>query len=312
MKSVGIDLGGTKLFFGVINEEGKIEDQQRILTPDTWQEMRSQIVSLVQGYQKSHDISCVGFGAAGMIDREGYAHYSPNVKAFDGGVAVKKELEEILGIPVTVDNDNNCSGYAEVIFGRGGEYRSALFIGLGTGIGGAIINKGRVLRGAHGFAAELGHFTMDIGGPLCACGKNGCFESLASGSALGAIAREYIENGKADSIRERAENIDSVTGVLVGQCASDGDENAIAIMDHYAKNVAMGLNSLVAILDPGVIIIGGGVSELGDVLFEPLQKHYSKDVEGGLSSMVAPIVRASLGETAGLIGAGALALSKLK
>ncbi len=312
MKAVGIDLGGTKLFFGVISEDGSLEDTKRILTPVTWSEMKSEIITLVQQFRSEHEISCVGFGAAGMIDRSGFAHYSPNVRAFDGGVAVKKELEDELGIPVSVDNDNNCAGYAEVHFGKAGEHKSALFIGLGTGIGGAIIEKQRILHGAHGFAAELGHFTLDIGGPKCACGKLGCFEALASGSALGEMARQMIDQGKADAIKEYAKGRDQVTGVDVGQCAINGDESALEIMRQYAKNLAIGLSSLVAILDPGVIIIGGGVSELGDVLFEPLQEEYEALSEGGLDELVAPIVKASLGEKAGVIGAGALALSELK
>jgi glucokinase len=127
------------------------------------------------------DIVAPGFGAAGLISLEGYAFYSPNVPAFNGGAALLEDLTKDLDIPVVIDNDNNCSAFAESQFGSAAGKNNVLVVGLGTGIGGAYILDGKVLRGAHGFAGELGHFVVQENGPKCACGKNGCYEALASG-----------------------------------------------------------------------------------------------------------------------------------
>lgn len=314
MRSVGIDLGGTKLFFGVVDDAGNLEDEQRIPTPDSWEEMKSSIVELVSQYQERHDdIAAVGFGAAGMIALDGYAYYSPNVPAFDDGVPIRTDLTRELSVPVFIDNDANCAGYGEAQYGNARSSQEIIVVTLGTGIGGAIISKGAVYRGAHGFAAELGHFTMDLDGPLCACGKYGCFESLASGHALGRIGRQYAARGDADNlIAQAGGNIDDIEGLHVGAVASRGLADGVAIMDDYANNVATGLISLANIFDPETFIIGGGVVELGDTLFAPLTRHFLAGIEGGTSRPMPTIVPAALGERAGVIGAGALALAHLK
>ncbi|HMS25671.1 MAG TPA: ROK family protein [Acidimicrobiia bacterium] len=311
MRAVGIDLGGTKMSIGVVESDGRLIDEYRVPKPDTWKEMKALILKGVRNFQEKYEIAAVGFGAAGLIDLDGYAFYSPNVAAFDEGAPLSKDLSDELDIPVFVDNDNNCSGLAEVLFGSARGESNVLTVGLGTGIGGSIFIDGRLMRGAHGFAGELGHFTMDVDGPLCACGQYGCFEAFASGTALGRIGREFAARGDADNVLREAGSIDAITGTHVGVTAARGDADGVAIMDEFAQNVARGLVSLNNIFDPSVIVISGGVVELGDTLLGPVTKHFLDNIEGGVSRPLPRIVFAQFGENAGLIGAGALALTRL-
>lgn len=312
MHAVGIDLGGTKRFFAVVDEDGNILEDQRIPTPGTWEEMKSSIITVVSEYQKKFEISSLGFGVPGLIGLDGYAYYSPNFTALNKGVAVHDELADVLNVPVFIDNDNNCVGYAEARFGAAKDASVVATVGLGTGIGGSLVIDGVVFRGAHGFAGDFGHITIDMEGPLCACGKHGCYEAFASGTALGRIARQYAARGEADAVVEAAGgNIKDIVGYHVGHAAIADDGQALAIMDEYAHNVARGLSSLTESLDPEVFVISGGVVELGDVLFTPLIKHYHNEIQGDSTRPTPEIVPAFFGEKAGVIGAGAMALSKL-
>jgi glucokinase len=312
MRAIGVDLGGTKMSFGVINSDGELIDPHRIPTASTWGEMKTSIIDQVRRYQNDYDdIGVVGFGAAGMVDLNGYVHYSPNVPAFDNGVGAQQELRDELGMDVFVDNDNNCAGYAEATFGDGAKKAHTIFVGLGTGIGGAIIINGKVIRGEHGYAGDVGHFTMDPNGPLCACGRTGCFEAFASGSALGRLARDYAKRGDAPNIVSAVGNIDNIVGLDAGKAAAQGLSDGIAIVDEYSRYVATGLVSLVNIFDPGKIIIGGGVVELGDTLFVPLRMHLQEYAQAGYNFDDDFVVPAKLGEHAGVIGAGAWALSQV-
>jgi len=312
VRAVGVDLGGTKISFGVVESDGNLLEEYRLPTPKTWPEMRSLIGDAFNKFTSEHeDIVALGFGAAGLISLDGYAFYSPNVPAFDGGAALYDDLSLDLNIPVFIDNDNNCSAYAESRFGSAAGKNNVLVVGLGTGIGGAYILNGEVLRGAHGFAGELGHFVVQKDGPKCACGKLGCYEALASGSALGRIAREHAQLGKARNIFDMVDDISEINGTHVKLSAINGDEEALKIIDIYAKNVADGLVSLTNIFDPEIIVISGGLVEMGELLLEPVTKYFHLESEGGSNRPLAEIVLAKLGEKAGVVGAGALALSRL-
>ena len=310
MRAIGVDLGGTKVSFGVVEKNGKLESEYRLPTPGTWQEMRKLIGEAFIKFQAGYD-DIVAFGAAGLISLDGYAFYSPNVRAFDGGAALLDDLTSDLNIPIAVDNDNNCSAYAESRFGSASGKDHVLVVGLGTGIGGAYILNGKVLRGAHGFAGELGHFVVQPDGPKCACGKFGCYEALASGTALGRIAREFVTQGKAPKIASMVEDISQINGTHVKKSAEDGDSEGLEILDIYSHNVASGLVSLTNIFDPEIIVVSGGLVELSDLLLAPLTKYFHLESEGGSNRPLANIVLAKLGEKAGVIGAGALALASL-
>jgi glucokinase len=179
---------------------------------------------------------------------------------------------------------------------------------LGTGIGGGIILDGKVYRGAHGFAAEVGHWQFDPHGRMCACGEPGHWEAWASGTALGALARDVVERGDAPSVLARAGgDASAVAGVHVGEAASDGAADALAILDRYADYVALGFAGLANILDPEIIVVGGGLVELGDLLLGRVRDRFHAHLEGAPYRPPVPIVAAALGDHAGVIGAAVLA-----
>lgn len=313
MKTIGIDLGGTKGFFGVVQEDGSILDVHKIASPHSWEDMKKEVAELTATYQSKYDdIVAVGFGIPGLIGTDGVAYHSPNFRSLNRVVAVRDEISEVLNVPVYVDNDNNCAGYAEARFGAAKESQVAICVGLGTGIGGALLIGGEVFHGAHGFAGDFGHSTIDINGPLCACGKRGCFEAIASGSALGRIGREYATRNMLPAVvQEAGGNIDDIEGIHVGKVAQSGKEEALVVMDEYAHNVARGLASLTESFDPDRIVITGGVVELGNILFAPLLKHFLDETQGDDRRPRPRIVPAHFGEKAGVIGAGAMAAAQL-
>src|SRR3954469_544478 len=241
----GVDLGGTNLRVALVDADGTVVDEQRIPTPPTLDDIVISIASAVRRFAPQRpEAKALGVGAAGMVDHEGTIHYSPNVPAFLHA-PVRARLEQELGLPTVVDNDANVAVVAELVYGAARGCTEALLITLGTGVGGGVVTRGEVLRGAHGFGAEIGHFQVDPHGPLCACGQRGHWEALASGTALGARGREWATAGAAPSVLLRAEGfVDAITGVLVGDVAQDGADDAIAIVEEYAGQVAIGLVGL--------------------------------------------------------------------
>jgi glucokinase len=249
----------------------------------------------------------LGVGAAGMVDHDGVIHYSPNVPAFLKA-PVRERLEAAVGLPTIVDNDANVAAVAELTHGAARGEREVLLITLGTGVGGGIVTEGRVLRGAHGFGAEIGHFQVDPDGPLCACGQRGHWEALASGTALGAMGRDWAAAGRAPAVLALAGgHEDAVTGLHVGQAARDGDAMAIGLMAEYAGHVAVGLVGLANILDPALIVVSGGLVDLADVLLDPVRAAFAGRLEGAAYRPEVPIVAAELGRHSGVIGAAVLA-----
>jgi glucokinase len=309
----GVDLGGTHLRVGLVDDDGRIVGRVRTNTPDTFdgiiEVISSAIASLRDDAVGGHadDARALGVGAAGMVDRDGVIHYSPNVPAFIGA-PVKARLESALDLPVIVDNDANVAALAEVEHGAARGCRDALVITLGTGVGGGIVSGGRILRGAHGFGGEVGHFQIDPHGPACACGEPGHWEAAASGTALGALARMRAREGAAPSVLERAHGmVDSIHGELVGRAALDGAPDALAIVEEYAGHVAIGLVGLVNILDSEIVVVSGGLITLGGLLLEPIRAAFRGHLEGSRYRPEVKVVAAELGQDAGLVGAAASA-----
>jgi glucokinase len=246
-------------------------------------------------------------GAAGLVDRDGAVHYAPNLPTLTQ-VPLQAVLTERLGVPVVVDNDANVAALGELRHGAARGVAHGLVITLGTGIGGGIITEGRIARGAHGFAGEVGHWQFDPLGPECACGEPGHWEALASGGALGALARGRAAAGEAPNILARAGgNPRAVTGVHVGEAAAAGEPDGRDILAAYARQVALGFAGLTNILDPELIVVSGGLVQLGDTLLQPLRDAFGTHLEGAPYRPEVPIVAAALGEQAGVVGAAALA-----
>ena len=303
-----VDLGGTNLRCGIIDGDGTIVADRRVATPSSLEEIVAAIADGVRALAADHDVApAVGIGAAGMIDFQGVIRYAPNVPAFRHA-PLQQLLSEALGMRVLLDNDANVAALAEHVHGVARGLSEVLCITLGTGVGGGIITRGAVLRGAHGFGAEIGHFQVDPDGPMCACGERGHWEARASGTALGVLGRTRAAEGRAPSVLELAGgDVDAIGGMHVGDAAQAGAADAIAIVAEYARWVAVGLVGLVNILDSELVVVSGGVVELGDVLLVPLREWFAGHLEGARHRPGVPIVPAALGEHAGLVGAGVLA-----
>jgi glucokinase len=256
-------------------------------------------------------IATVGVGLPGLVDLDGLVHYAPNLPGFVG-VAARERLAAACPVPVVVDNDANVAAFGEVLHGAGRGHREVLVVTLGTGIGGGLIIHGAEYRGGYGLAAEIGHFTVDPNGPLCACGARGHWEAVASGTALGRRAREWAARGEAPNVLALAGGVvDAVTGHEVGRAAAAGQADGLAILTEHARAVAVGLGGLINILDPEIIVISGGLVELGEYLLGPLRAVLPEYVEAPDRRPMPSVVPAALGEHAGAVGAAALARTLL-
>jgi glucokinase len=306
--TIGIDLGGTNLRVGVVDHDGSVLAEEREATPDTLPGLLAAMTRHVTAFQAAYPAArALGVGTAGLVDLEGTVHYAPNIPMLRRA-PLGTALREALSLPTIVDNDANVAAWGEMCHGASRDRRNVLVITLGTGIGGGIIFDGRVYRGAHGFAAEVGHWQSDPAGPPCACGEPGHWEAAASGNALGRLARERAESGAAPQVLARAGgDIAAITGHHVGDSLRAGEADGRALIAAYAHLVAVGFVGLVNILDPELIVVSGGLVQLGDLLLDPLRAAFDGHIEGAAFRPSVPIVAAELGERAGLVGAGALA-----
>jgi glucokinase len=251
------------------------------------------------------EVSGVCLGVAGLIlAQENKIIFSPNLRAVEG-IPLKDELELRIGLPLTLENDANAGAWGEFRFGAGSEVDHLLFLTLGTGIGGAMISHGLLLRGAQGSAGELGHVTLQPTGPRCACGNRGCLEALASGTAIRRRAREVaIEHPGSALGRLAAER--TVLGEDVSRLARKGDKAALSVLEESGRWLGIGLAGFVNIFNPEVIAIGGGVIEAGELILEAAREEVQLRARPPSRDLVE-IKEATLGPKSGLLGAAVLA-----
>ncbi len=308
MLTAGVDVGGTKLLAVAATEKGEIVAEHRAPTAAGPDAILDAVAAALQSLIAAEPgIRAAGVGLAGLVDLDGTVHYAPNLPGFVG-VAARQRLAATCTVPVVVDNDANVAALGEVLHGAGRGRKEVLVVTLGTGIGGGLVFDGKVHRGGYGLAAEIGHFTVDPAGPVCACGARGHWEAIASGTALGRRAQEWAARGDAPGVLAQAAGaVEAVTGHAVGLAAEAGEPDALAILAEHAGAVAVGLGGLVNILDPAVIVISGGLVELGDLLLEPLRAALPDHVEAAALRTLPPVLAAELGEHAGAVGAAALA-----
>ncbi|HET6560882.1 MAG TPA: ROK family glucokinase [Marmoricola sp.] len=306
--AVGVDVGGTKIAAGVVDEDGVILEQARMPSPsDDPTELRETIAETVADLRTRHEVAAVGLGAAGFVaaDRRSMI-FAPHLQWGDASLA--DQLEEAIGLPVNVENDGNSAAWAEHRFGAGRGVDDQLTVALGTGVGGGLILDSELYRGGHGIAAEIGHLGLVRDGLPCKCGRRGCLEQYASGSALQRQARIAAAEGRAPALLEAAGgNPNQVTGRMVSEMATAGEEGAVALFEELAEALGAGLATLVAVLDPSLIVLGGGVSDAGDVLLRPTDRALRRELTGGDVHPAPELRIAELGNTAGLIGAADLA-----
>lgn len=306
----GLDIGGTKILGVVIDDvSGDVTAVDRVETPATAAGLVGAMHGLVGSLadRSGTDPRCVGVGAAGLIDADGVLRYGPNLPGVVD-LDVVGELTPLTGVVVAVDNDATCGALAEHRFGAARGASNAVVAALGTGIGGALILDGGLRRGSHRMAGEIGHLLVDPAGPWCGCGQRGCWEQFASGNALGRQAREAARAGRADALVALVDGrIDDLAGEHVAQACRDGAPDALAVLDEFARWVAVGLAGLVNIVDPEVIVIGGGLVEMGDLLLDPVGAHLQGLCMGAGHRPQVPVVPAAMGEHAAAIGAAVLA-----
>lgn len=309
-QAIGLDIGGTKIAALRVDAKGEVLARETVLTPaDDADSIVSAAVSAVNAVT-TPDVVAVGAGVAGIVDHgSGVLRYAPNLAWRELPVAAR--IAEQTGLPCVVDNDANVAAWGEYRFGAGRGSSHMLLVTVGTGIGGGIVSGGRLFRGAHGFAGEIGHFIVDPDGPMCGCGNRGCWEQVASGRAIERLAREAVDEHPESLLAGPAGGDRSkIGGRSVTAAARQGDEVARSILAAVGRRLGEGLAGLVNVLDPDLVVVGGGVATAGDLLLGPARVAFGASVEALDHRPEVPILAAALGNEAGAIGAAALALEE--
>jgi glucokinase len=310
-EAVGIDVGGTKINAFRVARDGEVLERRSVATPaDDEEATLTAMIDLARA-TVTDDVLAIGVGAAGMVDAaDGVLRFAPNLAWRELPIAAR--MREALGLPCQLDNDANLAAYGEYRFGAGRGFRHMLLVAVGTGIGGGIISDGRLFRGANGFAAEIGHFVVEPGGPLCGCGNRGCWEQVAAGRAIDRLGREAAREHERSILRLLAEgDPEKVTGALVTEAARQGDEPALRVLSEVGRRLGEGIGGLVNILDPQIVVVGGGAILAGDLLLDPARAAFLDAVQAPEHRPRVPIVAAQLGNDAGAVGAAVLALEEL-
>lgn len=298
---IGVDLGGTKLAAALVSLDGRLT--HRVTRPtctDDAGTLVDQVCELVTELLAvaSAPVRAVGIGAAGLVDRDrSTVRFAPNLPLND--VPLGELVAERTHLDVTVENDANAAAWAEYRFGAGRGAESLAVVTVGTGIGAGIVLDGRLFRGSHGLAAEVGHLVLDPAGPPCPCGGAGCLESFASGRALSAAARRLAGDGGAAG-RE-------IQGSALAAAALAGDQVAIEAFRQIGTSLGLGLAGLAAVLDVDAFVLGGGVAAAGELLRAPAELALRDRLVGGAHRPRPDVRLAALGNDAGIVGAADLA-----
>jgi glucokinase len=308
--TIGVDIGGTKVAAGVVSSDGAIIARTRRDTPaDDPLRTADVIADAVRELTAAHEVTAVGLGAAGFVDAtRSTVMFAPNVAWRDEPLRVA--MEQRLGLPAVVENDANAAAWAEARFGAGRGADSVVVLTVGTGIGGGIVVGGELVRGHFGVAAEIGHLNIVPDGRRCGCGMQGCWEQYASGRALVQEAYDQAVASPAlarELLRLAGGRPEGITGPIVTQAAQAGDVAALQSFDEVGRWLGRGMAQLAAILDPGVFVIGGGASDAGDLLLEPVMRAYRKHLTARGHRPTADVRIAEMGGDAGIVGAADLA-----
>lgn len=306
MLNVGIDIGGTKIAGGVVDEDGAILDRRRVPTPADPAALADVVAAMVHELVADRVVHAVGVAAAGFIDASrSVILHAPNIDWTDE--PLREELERRIGRPVTLENDANAAGWGEFRFGAGREVRDMVMLTMGTGVGGAAIIDGRLLVGGNGIGGELGHIRFERNGRPCGCGQRGCLEQYASGRAL---QREAVDIAAGPDGAGLAAAIDAdgvVPAAAMARLIEQGDAGALEAVHRVATALGEACGGFQAVLDPELFVIGGGVADLGETLLHPVRDAYVTALPGYGERPVASFAIATLGNDAGLIGVADLA-----
>jgi glucokinase len=312
--AIGVDVGGTSVRAGVVDEQGALLDTARVGTPSDEGALEDAIAGVVEDLRHRHEAVGVGLAVAGFVatDRRSVM-FAPHLPWRNAPVADR--MAKRVGLPVTLEHDANAATVGEHRFGAARGAHVAVLVALGTGIGAGLLLDGKIYRGAHGVAPELGHLTIVPGGRACPCGKYGCWERYCSGTALAATAVELLARypGRSSVLtRETSGDPGSVTGRRVAGAARDGDPIAQRAMAELARWLGEGLALVADVFDPEVIVIAGGVSESSPLFLDEAREHYAAAITGSGHRPLARIRTAQLGADTAIVGAAALALEAAK
>ncbi len=312
VKRIGIDVGGTNVKIALVDGEGKIIYSNSVPTfaqmgyEYTVNNIKQAIRDLMKETNtEAKDIQGIGFDFPGQVDcKTGVVKNAPNIPGWVN-VPIAQMIEEEFNIPTRIDNDVRCAALGELKFGAGRGCENFVCITVGTGIGSGLVINGKVVRGAANAAGEIGHIKLQMeDGPLCGCGDSGCLEAFASGPSIVAMAQEYLKGGKSAKFRELAGD-GEITPYIVAKAAEAGDPVAKRIFEKMGYYIGMGLTSVINLLNPEKIIIGGGVAECGELLLDPIRRTIN-DRAMKVQREAVEIVPAELGNSAGVIGASML------
>ncbi len=311
MAILGIDIGGTKSTVGVADSSGKLLSHKTILTPNVLGPTINLGMILPVACdvieESGASVSAIGIGCGGPLDRKsGTLHKISNLPGWEG-LCLTEIFSEEFGAPAYLDNDATAAAIGEAMFGAGRGVDCFAYLTISTGIGGGIIIDGKPYRGCGENAGEFGHAKIMPEGPLCNCGDHGCLESLASGTSIARIAREGLANGARSVLDEWVSSRDEVTAELVAKAAAECDPFAAGVWSQAMYHLGIGVANVVNVLNPRLVILGGGVTRAGDMLFAPVREVVSERAMEALAADVE-IVPAANGDLVGLMGAFAVAM----
>ena len=310
--TVGVDVGGTKIAAGLVDEQGRLLARERTESPakhpDEIVRTIGDLVRTLAGGAES-EVQAVGVSAAGFVDKaRATVVFAPNLAWRDE--PLRDHLEKDLDLPVVVENDANAAAWGEFRFGAGEDVEDLLLLTIGTGVGGGVVIDGQLVRGGFGMGGEVGHIQMVPGGVRCGCGNLGCLESYGSGTALVRETRAQAAARPAEArglLEQAGGDPAAITGPMVTQAARDGDPFALERLAELGDWIGQGVASLAAVLDPNMVVIGGGVSEAGAVLLDPVRASFEAHLSGRGHRPVLEIRGARLGNAGGIVGAADLA-----
>jgi glucokinase len=304
--TIGIDVGGTKVLGGVVNASGEILTTARRDTPrEGGRALTQTIADVANELLSAYPVESIGVSAAGFISSDRQTILAtPNIAGWNG-VNLDKELTQILGKRIVLENDANAAAWGEFKFGAGRGRNDLMLLTLGTGVGGGLILDGSLFRGAFGIGAELGHMRLVPDGHLCGCGIRGCLEQYASGSALLRHAREAISASPdiARNLLARGDgSLEGLKGEHITDAAREGDPVALAAFNTMASYLGAGIASLCAVIDPSCIVLGGGVIDAGEIFLGPTREAALRLIPFSGKHPYPEIIAAELGNSAGLVG----------
>ena len=307
---IGVDIGGTGIKLGAVDENGTIVLKTGVKTPDSFEEAMRTIADMVSDTAEKletcmEDLICVGVGVPCSVIQETGKLVLANKTSWKD-VSIREELSGYLKVPLYFGNDANCAVIGETIAGAAKGKKNVVMLTLGTGVGGGIIINGKLFAGGDGLGAEAGHTPLVHDGIRCTCGIKGCFECYASATALIRQTKEAMERDPASAITDWVKENGEINGKTAFDCAKAGDRTAMDVVDTYAGYIANGLGGFVNIFRPELLILGGGISDAGDFLLDKIRQKLPEYVLAGDIIGVPPVKKALLGNDAGIIGAAYL------